>query len=144
MSSDRSGNHYIHGDSGKRLYYIWKSMKARCTLKTNTSYKRYGGRGITVCKEWEDYQTFKKWALENGYNDKLTIDRINSNGNYEPTNCRWATPKEQANNTRRNRLITAYGKTMTMTQWSEMTGIKVATIWARLNKGWPVEDALRT
>lgn len=135
-------NHLIHGDSHTRLYHIWKSMRERCRVKSHTSYERYGARGIEVCSEWEDYQTFKKWALDNGYNETLTIDRIDVNGDYEPANCRWATYKEQANNTRKNRILTAFGKTMTMTQWSEITGIKVATIWARLHKGWSIEDAL--
>lgn len=135
-------NHLIHGDSHTRLYKIWKSMKGRCYLTSNTSYKRYGARGIRVCSEWHDYQIFRKWTLDNGYDDSLTIDRIDVNGDYEPNNCRWATPKEQANNTRRNRNLTAFGKTLTMTQWSEITGIKVATIWARLHKGWNTEDAL--
>ena len=135
-------NHLIHGDSRTRLYKIWKSMRGRCYLKSNTSYDRYGARGIKVCPEWQDYQTFKDWAVNNGYDDSLTIDRINCNGDYTPSNCRWVTYKEQANNTRRNRILTAFGETMTMTQWAEKTGIKVATIWARLNKGWDVEKAL--
>ena len=117
-------------------------MRERCTLKSSTAYKRYGARGIKVCPEWQDYQTFRDWAISNGYNDSLTIDRIDFNGDYTPENCRWATYKEQANNTRRNRLITAFGETMTMTQWSEKTGIKVGTIWARLKSGWDVETAL--
>ena len=102
----------------------------------------YGGRGITVCEEWMQYERFRDWALSNGYNDSLTIERINVNGNYEPSNCKWATRLEQANNLRSNHYLTANGVTMTLTEWSKATGLKRPTILTRLKLGWTEEDAV--
>lgn len=97
-----------HGMGNTRLYRIWRGMKQRCKCESQASYKNYGGRGITVCDEWEnDFKTFYDWAMVNGYKDNLTIDRKDVNGNYEPSNCKWATYKEQANN-RRNRRVEKY------------------------------------
>jgi len=129
-----------------RIYSIYKGMKDRCRYKTNDNYERYGGRGIRVCEEWlADYMNFYNWAINNGYKEGLTLDRIDPNKNYEPDNCRWATYKEQANNTRRNNYITYNNKTHTLTEWSEILGIKRSTLSNRIvTKKWDIKKALTT
>lgn len=135
---------YKHGGYGSRLYEVWRTMKKRCNNPKNSQYHLYGGRGITVCEEWQKFEPFYEWAMSNGYRDDLTIDRIDSNGNYEPLNCRWATWKEQQNNRRNNHLITYNGETKTLKQWSEKIGISWFTLYERLKRGWSVEKVLST
>jgi len=93
-----------HGMTGTKLYKVWSSMRERTSSSTHKSYHRYGGRGISICNEWRDFIPFQTWAASSGYADKLTIDRINNDGNYEPTNCRWATRAEQGQNTSTTKL----------------------------------------
>ena len=125
-------------DTRYRLNYLYQNMKLRCN---RTTYKQ---KGITICKEWlEDFHAFKSWALQNGYKDDLTLDRIDNNKGYYPENCRWVTMKVQNNNKSNNRLITYKGQTKTLTQWSEELGIKKTTLHNRLNYyGWSIEKAL--
>lgn len=134
----------IHGMSRTRVYHIWNSMKQRCTNPNAKSYKYYGAKGVSVCSEWEDFAGFCEWAFANGYEDHLTIDRIDGNGNYEPSNCRWATYKEQQNNTSYNRLYSYNGETRNIMQWSEITGIHPNMLYKRLLRGWSIEKALTT
>lgn len=132
-----------HGETGTRLYRIWHHMKERCNDNKNARFTDYGGRGIKVCNEWQcSYETFREWATSNGYTDMLTLDRKNNNDGYCPENCRWVTAKEQANNTRKNRLITYKNITHTLAEWSDIVKIKPSTIANRINSGWTIEDAL--
>lgn len=139
-----AGSRKTHGLAGTRLYHIWYGMKARCNNPKSPSYKMYGGRGITVCDEWMGgFEPFSRWALENGYAENLSLDRIDNSKGYSPSNCRWATAREQANNTRRNRFVTSGGETLSVTEWSRRTGIKQTTLSRRIHSDkWSVEDAL--
>ncbi|MBE7084268.1 MAG: hypothetical protein E7373_06695 [Clostridiales bacterium] len=126
-----------------RLYNIWSKLKSRCLNMSFKFYKNYGGRGIKVCDEWlNNPQSFYDWAIANGYNSNLTIDRIDFNGNYEPSNCRWVDMKTQSNNRRNNHIITLNGVSHTLSEWSSLTGIEQSTIRARLKRGWSEEKAL--
>jgi hypothetical protein len=132
-----------HGDSGKRLYNIWRDVVRRCKDKNNPRNKNYGMRGIDICCEWANsYESFKEWSLYNGYADNLSIDRINNNGDYKPTNCRWTTRKVQNNNKRVNRLLTHNGETLSIKLWAEKIHMNYQTLVGRINKKWPVEKSL--
>lgn len=134
-----------HGLSRTRIYKIYNGMKCRCYKCYSTEFNNYHSKGIKVCDEWlgkNGFINFYNWAITNGYNDNLTIDRIDNNGNYEPTNCRWITIQEQQNNKSTNRLITYNQETHNISQWVNITGIPRATIVKRLNNGWKPELAL--
>lgn len=119
-------------------------MRQRCLNFNSIKYNDYGGRGINICQEWlDDFMYFYNWAMANGYEKNLTIDRKDVNGNYEPSNCRWATPKQQINNTRVNHLLTYRNETHTISEWADITGIKADTICNRINDlGWDIEKTL--
>lgn len=136
--------HTKHGDHKERLYRIWCGMNGRCNHVSNTNFKYYGAKGIKICKEWEDYKTFKAWAIQNGYKDDLSLDRINNSENYEPGNCRWVTMKEQQNHKTNNHKLTYNGEEKTISEWAEITGIKTATLFTRIKRGWSTERALTT
>lgn len=110
-------NHRKHGGAGTRLYNIWKTMRQRCYNPQNGKFKVYGARGITICDEWSDFVVFRRWALESGYNKNLTIDRIDVDGNYEPSNCQWADNNQQANNKTNNVIINYKGEIFTMSEF---------------------------
>ena len=135
-----------HGMAGSRIYITWQNMKDRCFNDKNINFRNYGGRGITVCSEWKDsFEEFYKWALKNGYSDKLTIDRIDVNGNYEPNNCRWISYKEQSYNKRNSHFLTYKDVTKTIAEWADEFGMDYDTLHARIKYyGWSIEKALTT
>ena len=132
----------IHGGKGTRLYECWRHMRYRGDNKNNQAYEMYGARGIKVCDEWQEFGAFRDWALENGYLDNLTLDRIDVNGNYEPSNCRWADAVTQMNNRRSTPHYTVDGRSLTISQWSRETGIPRSTILNRLKRGMSFEAAI--
>ena len=129
-----------HGETNTRIYRIWCCMRARCNYKHHKEYQNYGGRGITYSPEWALYENFRDWALNNGYTDCLTLDRIDTNKDYTPDNCRWATMKQQQNNRRDNILLTDKGETQTISIWAEKTGLSSSTLAWRLKHGWPESE----
>ena len=130
----------------KRLYKILRGMRERCYNRKCKQYKYYGAENIQICNEWlNNFNNFYNWAINNGYKNDLTIDRINMNGNYEPINCRWITMKEQANNKKNDHYITINNETKTLTQWCEQYNIKYDTVYNRINKlNWEPLKALTT
>lgn len=135
-----------HGLSNTTLYDTYRLMLRRCYSPKNKSYQNYGGRGITVCKEWKnDVVSFYNWAMANGYKEGLTIDRIDNNGNYEPTNCRWATLQEQANNKRNNHYVFYHGIKHSLADWCRILKLNYNTIRNRLNSyHYTPEEAFET
>lgn len=134
---------YKHGQSRSLLYQVWGNMIQRCTNENTPGYKDYGGKGVSVCAEWlKDSNSFLKWARMNGYEKGLTLDRKNNDGDYEPSNCRWVTQKEQSYNKSNNRILTFRGKSKTLTEWCSELGLKPTTVSARLKRGRTVEESL--
>ena len=135
-----------HRDSRSRLYGVWSAMKRRCYNANDAEYHRYGGRGITVCEEWrKSYESFKEWAISNGYDDnapygEYTIDRIDFAGNYWPENCRFANMKEQSRNRSSNHHVVYQGKDYLLSDLAELLGIKQTTLAERLKAGWSDEE----
>ena len=126
---------HSHRQSGTRLYQIWQGMKKRCYNPHDARYDRYGRRGIIVCDEWrENFQAFHDWAVQNGYNETLTIDRIDNDGSYCPDNCRWSSKEEQARNRSSNINITIGNATKTLTEWCEIFRVDYKMILARYKR----------
>lgn len=146
FTTDRNGcknPNYKDGRKSTRLYRIYNNILTRCNNEKSTYYKRYGGRGITVCEEWKiDFQSFYDWSMDNGYRDDLTIDRIDNDGNYEPSNCRWVTIKEQSVNRSNNHFVSLNGEVKTLCEWCELYNINYKTVRDRLKRGWSYEKSL--
>lgn len=132
MLESRMGNkngRYLHGKCRTRLYKIFSMMKDRCYNPKSSAYPYYGGKGITICREWiDDFMNFYNWAMANGYKENLTIERINVNGNYEPDNCEWIPQKEQMRNRTNSHFVQYNGETMTLTEASKKFHICRGTI----------------
>ena len=129
-----------HELSKNRIYGIWKNMISRCYRKKDIHYPSYGARGITVCDEWKNNSSkFFEWAFANGYQENLTIERIDNNKGYNPENCTWVTKEQQYKNKRQNIMITYQGKTMCAEDWAKETNINAQTIRWRYKKGWSIE-----
>lgn len=133
-----------HGLSGTRLHKIWKGIRKRCSNNKWKQWKDYGGRGISLCKEWDNYINFYNWSINNGYEDTLTIDRIDNNGNYEPSNCRWVDNIQQANNSRRNITFEYLGEKITLINACRKYNLNYRCIHSRVKRGINPVDALNT
>lgn len=131
-----------HGLSQEKIYYHWTSMKSRCKPNYH-NHNSYYDKGVKVCDEWKHFEGFRDWAYSHGYNDNLTLDRIDYNGNYEPDNCRWVNWKTQANNKSTNVFITIDGKTKTLKEWSDYYGLNYGMVKARHRKGWSTEELFK-
>lgn len=134
-----------HGKSKTKFYHMYRTMITRCENPNHKNYADYGGRGISVCNEWRDsFEVFEKWSMGNGWKPGLTIDRIDNNGNYEPENCRWVNHHIQGLNKRNNCLITINGRTQTLQEWANETGINRTTIASRIHRSkWSGEDLIK-
>ena len=132
-----------HGETKTRLYGIWVGMKRRCYWEGDKCYYIYGSRGITVCDEWKNsFEAFRDWALEHGYSEKLTIDRIDVNGNYEPSNCRWVTIKEQNRNKTTTKIVEYHGTKDVFVDMCRKLNVNESTIQSRMKNGYSFEDAV--
>ena len=136
--------HGITTGGKPRTFTIWNGMKARCYNPKSASYKNYGARGIAICDSWLTFENFHNWAINNGYADDLEIDRIDNNSNYCPENCRWVNAKTQCNNKSTCVFIKYKNYIYTIEQWTEIVGLSRSTLLHRLERGWGVDDALRT
>lgn len=135
-------NDAVNGKHNK-LYDVHQAMKQRCLNKNQKYYYRYGGRGITICDEWLDYKTFKQWAIDNGYKDGLDLDRINNNGNYEPSNCRWVKHEDNCNNRCNTIVINYKGKEYTITSLAKKFDLPRCLVEKRYHRGKRGEELVK-
>lgn len=145
MGNFGNKNAIKHGLSKTRLHRIWHSMYCRCYYPSTNQYKNYGGKGIGVCEEWKHingFINFYNWAMEHGYDDTLTLDRIDNNEDYCPDNCRWSTLETQNNHRTTSKYLTYNGVTKTQAQWCREFNINPTTFLDRLKRGWTIEQAL--
>lgn len=133
-----------HGMTGTKIHEVWKEMNRRCRGTSKHSIKNYKDKGIKVCKDWKSAKVFIEWALSNGYKEGLQIDRINNNSGYSPENCRWVTPKQNANNKCNTIFIEMNGIKRPIQEWAEHVGINGHTLHTRLIRGWSIERLLTT
>lgn len=135
-------SNYKHGMRRTKLFGIWTAMLARCRNPNTIAYKDYGGRGITVCDSWTDFRNF--YADMGEPPEGMTLDRTDNNQGYSKANCKWVSRLEQGRNKRNNRVLTVDGQKKTMSEWAEVSGLKITTIWARIDKGWTEVEAVKT
>ena len=131
-----------HGMNNTRLYHIHENMKQRCLNPNTPKFKDYGGRGVKVCEEWNTFELFKEWAYSNGYKEELELDRVNNDGNYEPSNCRWATRKQQTRNKRNNHILEFMGIKKCLVDWADLFSIPYGTLRSRIKHNWTTTKAL--
>lgn len=139
----RGESHRTHGGSSTPEFAVWLTMKARCSNENQECFSRYGGRGIKVCERWMAFENFLA-DMGRRPSDRYSIERINNEGDYEPSNCRWATIHEQTRNRRNNINLTHGGETMCLKDWAAKIGIEYGTLWSRFKKGWTTEQILTT
>lgn len=145
LRGDRNMERSTHGMRKTRLYGVWNNMRRRCYEPTTKSFKDYGGRGIKVCDEWLEPEAFFDWAKASGYAEGLTIERIDVNGNYEPSNCKWITKAEQARNKTNSFMVEIDGESKCLHQWCDEMGIDYHLVYARMKRlGWDAKKALTT
>lgn len=131
---------YKHGMSQSRINKIYRNIKKRCKNQNDPAYKDYGGRGIKICPEWdEDFKMFYEWSIANGYSESMTIDRIDNNGDYSPTNCRWVGQSVQQNNRRDNVRIEYNGESHTLSEWADIIGISKKAMYHRYERNWAID-----
>lgn len=139
----KEGLHRTHGRSKTRLYRIWQDMKNRCGNKNVPMYYWYGAKGIRICDEWvKDFSVFCDWAMNNGYKDGLTIERIDVNGDYTPDNCKWISRAEQSLNRSDNVFLEYEGERLTVSEWAKKIGVSPYTLYHRVKKGWSAKEVL--